>query len=50
MGGIKVLVDDALPENKYIQASPTMLIVARNIYSALQREIEAEKPEEPPRE
>ena len=50
MGSLKVLVDDALPENGYQQVSPTVLIVARNIYSALRREIEAERSEEPSRE
>lgn len=40
LGALKVLVDDALPENGYVTLDPQTLIVARNVYTALQRGIE----------
>lgn len=45
-GGRKVLVDDALPENGYVTLDLHTVVVARNVYNALLRGLEAEKTRE----
>lgn len=40
LGALKVLVDDALPENGYVSLDRHTLVVARNVYNALRRGLE----------
>lgn len=46
LGALKVLVDDAIPENGYVTLDPHTVVVARNVYNALLRGLEAEKARE----
>lgn len=39
LGRLKVFVDDALPDNTHVPVGEETIVVARNIYTALQREV-----------